>query len=937
MTRIGNLRWRLSACLAVVLAAACVCAAQPPASAPAAASPVPESEIASLAAELTQPVTGKSAVEMRMACKSLVRRGKAILEAHPSAPNRYRVLGIVFQGQKRLLGLESSERNRGELLDTCKELAQAPDEYAELRLEADLLLSDRDLTARDAALDERVKALAAIVDRYRGTPAEARSLMMAALIAPKLEAFDLQDEILDTLAERFAGDPVVIAWRRKNFGISNLDLLFAGTFTRADGVSLSFPMDAIGHTCLMYFWSKETPDIEKQLAAVKELQSRYPGELDVYSFNLDRLPDAGEKTLRALGLNWTALRLPEGRQSQVYRTYATRDPLGLRINAHGHAFTVPNFINDLAKIKDARGDSLRSYPETPLEQNLDDARYLAQLQSLFIGDFLVADAGMEDKSSRPAESVPADTLGAIQACFIPPPFRYRLTTAEALAHYTKAEKLCRDAIEKHPKAPDLWMVCNGRIIALLGMWNLATEPMYLEDAARQSRAALTVRLPRGADVVPRFCLAKEALRQGDRDRQSVLAAFLEAAGGAGAPASAYAAAAILAMEANERGLHSRYREKLLKEQDDNPALWPVISFLRDQNHTIRLFRANYYHPPSQTRRADRAGLRHNAATQDPAGDANRPLKAYFVALTGGTLSLPQATEGNLTLLMFVEPPADPNADFPVAINGSVTADARGRKIESSGVMQKTFQLAEQHADKKVKVIAAFLCDDAARVKALMEKHNWPCPAVMVPGGLKNPLVRRLGILSADRVPNIALLRGDGTIAWTISGIVHPQLRSESIGELMHVIDVGMSANLNSCEMESAVKAMKQGKLQEALRLFSPPSQPSGRKPSFDEWSAPRFHGRALACMGLKNWEAALADIDAAIEAHQAVFNYGNPCTCPCVAEMRLVRATILDQLGRKEEAQAERKAAAGASSAHRPTRYGAFHDQLNALHRKAER
>ena len=935
MTRVPKTRGRRFASLAVVLAAACVCAAQPPASAPAAASPVPESEIASLAAELAHPAAGKSTVEVRMACKSLVRRGKAILEAHPSAPNRYRVLGIVFQGQKRLLSLESSERNRGELLDTCKELAQAPDEYAELRLEADLLLSDRDLTARDAALDERVKALAALVDRYRGTPAEAKSLMMAALIAPKLEAFDLQDEILDTLAERFAGDPVVIEWRRKNFGISNLDLLFAGTFTRADGVSLSFPMDAMGHTCLMYFWSKETPDIEKQLAAVKELQSRYPGQLDIYSFNLDRLPDAGEKTLRALGLNWTALRLPEGRQSQVYRTYATRDPLSLRVNAHGHAFTVPTFISELAKIKDSPGN--HAYGETPLEQSLDDARYLAQLQSLFIGDFLVADAGMEDKPSRTAESVPADTLGAIRACFIPPPFRYRLTTAEALAHYTKAEKLCRDAIEKHPKAPDLWMVCNGRIIALLGMWNLATEPMYLEDAARQSRAALTARLPRGADVVPRFCLAKEALRQGDRDRQSVLAAFLEAAGGAGAPASAYAAAAILAMEANERGLHSRYREILLKEQNDNPTLWPVISFLRDQNHIIRLFRANYYHPPSQTRRADRAGLRHNAATQDAAGDANRPLKADLIALTGGTWSLPQATEGNLTLLMFVEPPADPSADFPVAINGSVTEDSRGKKIQTAGMMQRAFQLADEHADKKVKVIAAFLCDDAARVKALMDKCKWPCQAVMVPGGLKNPLVRRLGILSADRVPNVALLRGDGTIAWTISGIVHPQLRSEGIGELMHVIDLGMSANVNSCEMEVALQAMKQGRLQEAVRLFSPPSQPAGKKPSFDEWSAPRLHGRALACVGLKNWEAALADIDAAIEAHQIVVNYKNPCTCSCVAGMRLVRATILDQLGRKEEAQAERKAAAGASSAHRATRYGAFHDQLNALNMKAER
>ena len=126
--------------------------------------------------------------------------------------------------------------------------------------------------------------------------------------------------------------------------------------------------------------------------------------------------------------------------------------------------------------------------------------------------------------------------------------------------------------------------------------------------------------------------------------------------------------------------------------------------------------------------------------------------------------------------------------------------------------------------------------------------------------------------------------------------------------------------------------MKRGEFQEALRLFSPP-QPSGKKPSADEWTAPRLHGRALAYVGLKNWQAALADIDAAIAAHQAVFNYAKPCTCQYVAEMRLVRATILDQLGRKEEAQAERKIAAGPASSHRTTPYGLFHAKLKALRR----
>ena len=39
------------------------------------------------------------------------------------------------------------------------------------------------------------------------------------------------------------------------------------------------------------------------------------------SFNLDELPDAGESMLRELGLNWPAIRLPDGRENPIYKTY----------------------------------------------------------------------------------------------------------------------------------------------------------------------------------------------------------------------------------------------------------------------------------------------------------------------------------------------------------------------------------------------------------------------------------------------------------------------------------------------------------------------------------------------------------------------------------------------------------------------------------------
>jgi hypothetical protein len=201
---------------------------------------------------------------------------------------------------------------------------------------------------------------------------------------------------------------------------------------------------------------------------------------------------------------------------------------------------------------------------------------------------------------------------------------------------------------------------------------------------------------------------------------------------------------------------------------------------------------------------------------------------------------------------------------------------------------------------------------------------------MVPGGLISPLVRRLGILSADRVPNIVLLRGDGTIVWTLSGIVHPQLRSEGVGELMNVITRGMKSNINASEMKASIRALQKGELQEAVRLFSGPFPPSAKRHS-DGWTAPQLHGRALAHMGMKDWNAALADIDAAIGAHQQVFNRKQPCACQCVAELLLTKATVLDQLGQTQEAKAAKQRAAAATSVHSATRYGLLHDQLKAL------
>ena len=874
---------------------------------------ISEEEIATFRKELTEAASASSSIRKRRAYKNVVRDGEDLLEASPEAPNRWHVLEIMFQGQKRLLGLENDARNREALFATSSKLVEAPDELADLRLEADMLLSERDLSAKNADVKKRAAALGELIARYRDTPGEAKCLMMAALIAPKLEAFDLADEIEGTLCERFAGDLDVIEWRRKYRDFSHLPVQFAGTFNRADGTAISFPADRMAHTSVMFFWSKETPEIQSQFDEVKDLQGRFPGQFEVYSFNLDELPDAGESVLRARGTDWTALHLPGGRKNQVYRAYASQDPVAIRVNAHGHAFVSASQTRIIAE-------------EAPMEQNFDELRYHAQLQSLLIGDFLVT-------SHVPAPVTGTDPeawFRAIEDCFVPAPLRYRLSRSQALANYEKAERLCRAFIAEPSSAPDLWRVRNCRIIALLGMWNLENEPRHLEAAVKEAQATLAAGLSRGGEIVPRFCLAKDALRRGESNPRVLLTEWVNALGGDDASASVYAAAAILALDANAGDMHETFRERVLETHVGTPELWPVVSFLVDQNHRYRLFKPNLYLPPSKGRRIERARLRGNAVAFEAPQVTDDPLEADFDTIDGGKLSLPRATDGKLTLLMFVEAPSGSESSFPTLINGSVTEDARGKKVETLGVMQRAIGFADQHVRKGIKVVAAFLSDDSNRVRSLMDQYGWPCEAVMVSGGLANPLVRRLGILSADRVPNIVLLRPDGTILWTLSGIVHPQVRSEGIGETLHVIGRAMKSHIDAYEMEESLRVFEKGDLEEAVDLFAG-WFPQPERPITDEWTAPRLHGRALAQMKLKNWEVALADLDAAIVAHQRVFNAGQQCVCQRVAQLQRTRATILDQLGRAEEAKHARESAAAARTAHGPSRAGRLHDRLETM------
>ncbi len=872
---------------------------------------IADKEIAALQAGLAEAGKVSLATAKRRACKGVIRDGETLIEANPTDPNRFRVLGIVFRARQQLFALESDDRNRKALLETCRELAKAPDEHAEMRLEADLLLSEADLSGRNASVEERARALEELLGRYRRTPAEVKSLKIAAGIAPKLEAFELAKRIQSTMLERFGDDFEVIEFLRRSSNIGRMDVRFSGTFERVDGTTLSFPVDRSGHLSVIVFWSRATPGFEQALAKIGAHRQLYPGRIEFFSFNIDELPDAGEATLRSLNLDWTVMRLPGGRNSRAFRTFGLGDPVGILVNAYGRVMLTNTAINY------GRGQQSPANPYQIEDARISHDRYLKQLQSLFIGDFLANDEGTQGTDGvKPPGSVPAGELRAIQDCFVPAPLRYRLTRAEALANYEKAAELCAEVITRHPEAPDLWQVRDRRIIALMGRWNLAAEPKFLEQAANEARAMLAASPGPGAGVVARFCLAKEALRNDHSGAAAVLSAMIEDLGGSEAPGMALAAAAILALDANSRELHERYRTLLLGRHAEEPALWPVLAFLRDRYHTLYLLRANFIRHEEDAMPAREHIVNHGL---EPMA---RPLpKIELKTLDGATLRLPQDPADKLTLLMFVEPPPAPAADFP---RGMDPEGRRGRDDFFRQVMGYAFERAQLHIHKEVEVIAAFLCDDAERVRSLVAKNKWPCRAAMVPGGLNNPLVRQLGILSADRIPNVFLLRRDGTIAWQTSGFY-----SKADFGYPFAIFLAMKLHIEICDAEFAYLALEKGDFEKAKRVFSGPFLPE--KDERFLWYGPRSHGRALANIGLKDWAAALVDIDATIQLHQSVFRRGPDSPCASMLAMHRARALILENLGRQDEAKAQREAAALQPAPCYDTPYEHFHRKLGKL------
>jgi len=823
---------------------------------------VPQARLDELKSALTDHQKESSEARKRLAVKRMIRDGKTLLEAHTTAPNRFEILGLLFRAEQQLFGLDDSSRNRESLLETCKLLAMAPNDYAELRLDADLLLTQTELARKGANAEARLEALKPMVARYRDTPAEARMLRTAMVMALELGDVRLIEDLREQIAERFAGDLEMINFQQDKLGGQVFGAPFCGTFKGSDGATMQFPADGLGQTTVLYFWTKDEAgkeDLEGLAAHWKTHKDEMLGRLNLVSLNLDELPDAGEKILRDLGVDWPALHLEGGRENPLFKTFAGSDSAMITLTPTGYAALVMSGSTRKRPGDTGKRDFERWF-QSSLARDWSRARYAQQLGSLFAGDFFVVDpegplnpalppeikalqADVLKPLERTSASVPEETLRAIQDCFTKPPFRYRMPVEEIRSGYQKAGELCAKAITAHPDAPDLWIVRNRSIISQLGLWKLTADHTHYQRAVAEAKAALDAGLPSGTEVVARFCLAKEELRSPGADPKKIIRDFVEAMGGAQAPGPALAAAAMLALDIADRGLHEEYRDLILEHHLDHPMMWTFVSFLLDRYHRYWIFRVPFTAGWSYGRRQNYMLERGNPE------EVRRRVQGELQTLDGEPFRIPEDCAGKWTVVLFTKSwVEDPKSPLPSTVTRYLNPYGEKRGLDD-------FQ-----------VIVAVLDGEVAPIQAYLKEKPLDCETLLVPGGLDHPLVQQLGILDEDERPNALVLRPDGSIAVVLSGLTMSRVKGAVISNVVDWHD------------EQTVKVLlENGNLEKARELIfklAPPIDPEavdekGRKLKTPVFSLAHLRSRVRVSLAMKNWDAALQDADEVVKRQTA--------------------------------------------------------------------
>ncbi len=826
----------------------------------AAAEGITREAIADLDKVLEEAREASSDARKRLGVRRAMRDAQALIDANPESPERFLALEFLFRAQQALIAMDDDREHREALMETSRELVKAPDDLAHLRFQADLLLSQAELANRGAGDEERAAALRPLVDRYVETSEGAKVLRVAMVMALELGDVGLVADLREMMARRYPADHAMIKFQREKLGGQVLGAPMAGTFERSDGRTARLPMDLLGRATMAVFWSKEGEgfDFIKGLAAAsKEARDEQQGRMAFVSINLDDLPDAGESIIRDLGVDWTVLHLPGGREHPIYQAYTQTDPRMMNVTPTGQTALVMSGVGREHTTEEGTPNFHR-YFESALARGWSDSEYAMQVAALMAGDFLVFDPegsfdptrppelkatamGREfDPLKRTSESIPEETLAEIQKAMVAPPQRYSLTYPQADAAYARLATLCHQAIDTHPNAPDLWIVRNRLIIAHLGRWKATGDLDHFDAAVAEARTAMEAGYPEGCDVVARFCLAREALRKAGDDSGEVIDRYVSDQGGENASGPVLATALLLALDVADRMRVEALRERILSKHTEYPMMWIFSAALLNRHHTYWMFQVPFTAGWSYGRRESYFTRR---GEMEP---AERMLRGELKTADGKTLRIPEDLEKEWTIILFGQPtPWQSKRDD-------------GLPPSPHRELHRMMGFAAGRPNQDLEVMFATFGGDAEACRSALASDRNPveCRVLTLPGGMDHPMVQRLGLLSVERKHNLLLIRKDGRIGGVVSGLGH----------------AGSEALTNTIlkQDELAVEALiEEGKLEEAKNKIlalvphydAEAVDERGRKLSKPNYSAAQLRARAKVYLALGEWDKALADAE----------------------------------------------------------------------------
>jgi len=824
---------------------------------------VPERQIVKLQEQLAEVEGMESTSAIRRTCKRIVRGAESLLKKHPDAEERFQVMGMIFQARLILYSQKQSDEHVEALVKTAKELAQAPDDQAEFRLGADMLLLQ---IAMDRTEDppEQAMQVARMADRYRDTPAEAESLMAASSLAFNLGHRYLLEAFRNALTQRFSQDRDVTAFLRERFSVAK-PIPFVGVFKRADGKEISFPK---GRRHVVCFWSRDAEDLDKKIEELVELQKKYKNEFKVYSLNLDELADGGARLLRQRKLDWVPLRLKGGLENPLFRSLGTTKLFaGLVISPLGYGEYVRSRTGH-----HHRGGAVQAIRSRYAAAG-EDPRVRALWRYLLSGRFLIADSVLPERSS-----IPQSALGAIQSCLAPRFPRNFPSEMEELKNYRKADALLSAAITKHSSAPDLWVLHSHRIIALMGIWRMTGEVEHLKSAVATAQKLLALPLQPTAKLISNYCIAIAALQQEGTRPDEVIAFFDKQTDGVDASGLTVIASLMLALEGHLPDEYARYRDQLLTRHGNDAAVGWFTSFMLNPRVPARLFGP---------------ALPDGGKMVAPMPAFNRTFKADLTTIDGQHAAFPDQAADKMTAVVFLEKPADRTAlkrqDDAVDYLAKVV---RGRPL------------------KDMQLMLIFRAPRPDDVKQRMTAKKWQCAAVALDDEEWGKLCWHYGVLSADREPGILVLRPDGSVAVALTELARPH------GARPTPLNREVEPLLRSFELPLVEQAMQAKDYRLAVARLETTAPLAYRSKSRHEpnWLTPNQHRRkkVWCYMQLGEWPKALKTINTIISARLEHTPYirghiktSKWCRSNCHGHLFnfCTRIRLLKELGRHEDAK----------------------------------